>query len=306
MPSADDIIRRWGREQHGLVVREQVLDAGLASSTLGSYVRTGELDRLYRGIFAFPSVPATWYQRILAAVFSAGPGAMAGHATAAALWELADIKQPPRVQLIVPSRRRRGVSYADLHVVRGLTDADRRSLNRIPVTSPARTFVDMASRHDIRVIEDLAIEIVRRRLASIEDLLDAAARAPRSPNVGLVKAVLATFDPEQIVRLMTRLEAAMYRALKNSPLPLPDINRVLDLECMIARVDAHWSQGELSVEADGLRWHSTPSQKRYDDERQNELILAGKRVLRYGSQVIFQTPDVMVRDVARALGITLF
>jgi len=82
---------------------------------------------------------------------------------------------------------------------------------------------------------------------------------------------------------------------------MPEINRVLDLGEMIAKVDARWTHSRLIVEIDGLRWHTTRAHKRHDDRRQNALVLDGWRVLRYDAWAIINEPDRVLAEIAQAL-----
>lgn len=56
------------------------------------------------------------------------------------------------------------------------------------------------------------------------------------------------------------------------------------------------------MELDGLRFHSLLAQRRRDRARQNDLVMAGYRVLRYTWQDVVKQPQRVVAEIRRALG----
>ena len=69
---------------------------------------------------------------------------------------------------------------------------------------------------------------------------------------------------------------------------------------LVAKLEFAWDPERVIVECDGLRFHTTPSQKAYDDHRQNRLILDARIVLRYGWGAL-EEPDRIVGEIAEAL-----
>src|SRR5262245_1836876 len=144
---------RLAEHQHGVVTRRQLLDAGFTSDEIDGRVRAGRLHRLWRGIFAVgrPRLTAGgWWS---AAVLACGAEAVLSHRSAAELWGILRIDigtqgertRPPLIHVSVPadrSHRRRGVR---VHRCRNLRDRERTEHERIPVTTPGRTLIDLAS-----------------------------------------------------------------------------------------------------------------------------------------------------------------
>jgi hypothetical protein len=67
--------------------------------------------------------------------------------------------------------------------------------------------------------------------------------------------------------------------------------------------DAVWLIGTVLVvvELEGLRFHTTPSQRRRDAERFNRLLEAGCTVRRFTWHDVVTDPGAVARSVARAL-----
>lgn len=99
------------------------------------------------------------------------------------------------------------------------------------------------------------------------------------------------------------VEIAALQALVKGGLPRPVLAyRVHDTQGrFIAEVDLAYPELKLAIEIDGYRWHSTPAQKRADEERQNRLILAGWTVLRFSAAEVRHDPEVLATTVSRYL-----
>src|SRR5690349_11141644 len=82
--------------QHGVVTRQQLLDAGITPRQIDERLYAGTLIRIHRGVYrvghAAPSIEATYR----AAVFAGGREAVLSGAAAAHLYELVRNGRPPR------------------------------------------------------------------------------------------------------------------------------------------------------------------------------------------------------------------
>ena len=116
----------------------QLLAAGLDRDAIAYRRRVGRLHLLHRGVYAVGHRPPSPLATAMAAVLACGPDAALSHRSAAALWRIlprwhspigsddADQAPPPR------------------HPRPPLPPADATTHYGIPVTTPARTFVDLA------------------------------------------------------------------------------------------------------------------------------------------------------------------
>jgi len=126
----DARIARVAARQYGLVSRAQLRALGLAESTIGSRIAAGRLHRVHRGVCAVGHPVLAPRARWMAAVLTCGPDAALSHASAAALWEIRQVT----------------------------------TRHAIPVTTPARTSLDLAAvlrRDDLeRLLDQAEIEQV--------------------------------------------------------------------------------------------------------------------------------------------------
>jgi predicted transcriptional regulator of viral defense system len=143
-PPLDVRLAALAKRQHGVVSLGQLLDLGLSLKGIAERVRTGRLHRIHRGVYAVSPARLRTEGYWLAAVLACGPGAVLSHRSAASLWELR-AAAAPAIDVTVPSRsgrkRRRGIR---VHRSSRLTAEEVMTREGIPVTTVARTLLDLA------------------------------------------------------------------------------------------------------------------------------------------------------------------
>ena len=202
----------------------------------------------------------------MAAVLACGPGAMLSHACAAAAWAL---RRTPGglIDVTVPSRagrkKRAGIR---LHRSGTLTPEDVAEVNGLPVTSVARTIIDLSRTLKGRELEALIDRADQRGLVDFATL--------RSANSTALQAVLRTYAPAPT---RSELEERFLQLCDGHDIPRPETNtRIEGME-----VDFVWPDKRLIVEVDGYAYHRTPTAFEGDRERDVTLGLEGWRVLRF-------------------------
>ncbi len=99
-------LREIAVDQHGLVTSAQAVESGVSLASLSMMVRRDRLEKVARGLFRVPQVPATQYDSFMQAVLWTGfPEACVSHDSALDAWEISDIN-PDRIHLTVAARRR--------------------------------------------------------------------------------------------------------------------------------------------------------------------------------------------------------
>jgi len=141
--TVDRAVAELAGQQHGVVARRQLLAFGLGPGAIEHRIANGRLHRVHYGVYAVGYRSLTPHGRWLAAVLAAGPGAVLSHRSAAALWGLRPAAGR-RIDVTVRRRGRRDRPGIAVHVTRELRDRDRAQRVSIPVTSVARTLLDLA------------------------------------------------------------------------------------------------------------------------------------------------------------------
>lgn len=293
---------RLARRQHGAVARRQLLELGVSGSTIGRWMRRGVLEPIHPGVYGVGHAERTERRAVVAAVLAVGDGAVASHVTAAALWRLGDLGLAPPHNVTAARRCQKEMEGVRVHHST-LDRRDRTTLGRIPVTMVPRSVIDTSGGLvDQEDVDDLVLEAIRIGRATPGAFEASLTRAGAIPGAGAVRRSLARFDPEHARRLMSRIETRGLVVFRDAGLPRPSVNRCLTdgTGAFVAKVDFSWLDGRVIVEIDGLRFHSSARQKRYDDARQNELVLSGRIVLRF-SVADLDDPERVVAQIRRAL-----
>ncbi len=201
----------------------------------------------------------------MAAVLHGGEGAVLSHRSAAALWRMRS-GAGPRAHVTAP-RKRRNSAKVTFHCA-DLPPDEITTEQGIPVTTPARTLLDLAPLLPSPVLARM-VEAAPSRGAHLAELLE---RYPRRAGVPRLRAVLAAAQP------MTRsdLEAIALEAMERTGLPTPQVNVVVDGH----EVDFVWREHGLIAELDTYVTHGSRAAFERDRERDRKLMLAGWRVVR--------------------------
>jgi predicted transcriptional regulator of viral defense system len=140
----------------------------------------------------------------MGAVLACGDGAVLSHRSAAHLWSLLPYPAQQRpVNVTVPTHHSRVRPGIRVHRVERFDPRDVRTCKRIPVTTPARTILDLAGSEPHRVFEQALAEAQARRLLTRWHLEGVLERNRRRPGAGVLRAALAA-DAEPA---LTRSEA---------------------------------------------------------------------------------------------------
>lgn len=282
-------LARLARTSHGVVTREQLIDAGLTVAEIKSRLRSGVLLQEHRGVYRVghraPSVEA----RYLAAVLACGSGAVlsgcaAGHllGIVAAAPALPEVTAPTERRVHgVTTRRTRG-SERDAMLWRG-----------VPVTTPARTLVDLAAELAAGDLARAVHEAGIRHATAPEDVEAVLGRRPSSPGAAVLRRVL--WGDEHVT--LSALERRFLGLLRQAGLPLPVTNRPAGGRF----VDCRWVERRLTVELDGYRYHSSRHAWERDRRREREAYARGDDFRRYTYGDVFDQPAAMLAELEGVL-----
>jgi hypothetical protein len=274
------------------VARRQLLAIGFSSRSIEHRCSTGRLHAVARGVYAVGWPGLDRRRRWMAAVLCCGDGAALSHRSAAALLGIG-AELPGRIDLSVARRcelRRPGL------LIRGrpsLGPGDLGVSDGIPVTSPARTLVDLATELDVVAVERAVNDADKRDLIDPETLrtvLDAHAGEPG------VRCLRELLDRLTFRLSDSDLEIYFRPIAKAAKLPPPLSKRFVNG----FEVDFLWPDLGLVVETDGLRYHRTPSAQKRDALRDRAHVIAGMAPLRFTHYEVRFEPRKVRVDLAAA------
>ncbi|MGH2836802.1 MAG: type IV toxin-antitoxin system AbiEi family antitoxin domain-containing protein [Thermoleophilaceae bacterium] len=261
----NEAIAELAERQHGKVSRRQLLRLGLGERAIEYRLAKGLLRPDYRGVYALGHRPHSRESRWMAAVLYAGEGAVLSHWSAASHWRLRP-GTGPRSHVTVGRRKR---SRPDITIHYGQLQADEVTEEQgIPVTTPARTLLDLAPLLPSPVLARM-VEAAPSRGASVAVLLD---RYPSRAGVPRLRSALATPTPTT----RSDLEATILEAMGNAGLPRPEVNAFVDGY----EVDFVWREHGVIAELDTYATHGSRAALERDRERDRKLALAEWRVVR--------------------------
>jgi hypothetical protein len=257
--------------EHGVVALQELIDLGVSATRVKRWAADGQLHRIHRGVYAVGHAALTEHGRWMAAVKACGPGAALSHQSGAALSDLRR-SSSPIIHVTTPGRANpRGIR---VHRVRRLHPDDVAVVDRVPVTSVARTLLDLADvlppRQLIRAIEQ-AERLQLFDLKAIDRLL---ARSS-GRRLKTLRSAIAAVNGEP-PRVNSDWERDLLDFCDDNGIPRPELNVIVEGY----EVDALWRDKKLIVELDSYAFHRHLAAFENDRRKDGTLQLAGYMVVR--------------------------
>lgn len=291
---ADLLIAELAGRQHGRVAGRQLRALGLGRRAIQERTRNGRLHRVYRDVYAVGHVVETLRARWMAAVLACGDDAVLSHYDAGRLRGILRGGSGP-IHVTVP-RSRVGQAGMIVHRVRGLDPRDHGYLYRIPVTSLARTLLDLAEVMNARRLRNAIEHAERLRLFDFDEIQATIERNPGRR--GIPRLLAGCADAlEEARHTKSELERLLLDLCADADLPLPAMNVTIEAE----EVDAHWSGTLLIAELDSWEWHRTRGAFERDRAKSLKLEAAGYRVVRLTWRQLTAERDATASRLRRLL-----
>lgn len=289
------MIRSLAGEQHGVVARWQLVARGVAGHLITQRVKAGRLQVLHRGVYSVGPLRDP-LEADTAAVLACGSTAVLSHRSAATLWEI--LRPEPGGGLLHVSIRRGHPAPAPsirLHRIPGLLTDETTSFEGIPVTTPARTLLDLAASAILRELEQALARALREGRVQPHELATLLSRYRHRAGTRALRALLDRDIEPALTR--SKAEALFLELIRRARLPAPEINvRVRGFE-----VDFLWRQARLIVEVDGYAFHSSQPMFERDRERDRVLMAGGFRVLRVTWRQLTRGPEALLAQLVHVL-----
>ncbi|MGH2761071.1 MAG: DUF559 domain-containing protein [Thermoleophilaceae bacterium] len=290
---------RLAAGQWGVLSTRELHRCGLSDQATGVRVRNGRLHPMHRGVYAVGHASPPLEGRFLAAVKACGPGAVLSHFAAAALLGLVrwDGRYPEVTVLGSATRVHRGLR---VHRTTVLEPFDVACFQGIPITSVARTLIDLASILPYRRLRRAVRQAQSLKLIELRHLVEALARLGPRRGVRKLARILVTGPAPT----RSELEDAVLDLLLGGGIAHPDVNVPLLVSGVEVVPDFRWPEQHLVVEADGAAWHDHRLAREDDAERQALLEANGEHVVRVTWKQAISHPRQTVARV-RAAGAPL-
>lgn len=278
--------------QHEVVATRQLREIGYSTRAIGRRVAARLLTRVHHGVYTTRHTPLTFPGHCMAAVLACGPEAVISHHAAAALHDLRPVPQAWIDVTASCTRRHCGIRCH----VSDLPEADRSTIDGIPVTTLDRTLLDYAAQANARQLRS-AVEAAERQqklnLLTLRPLLERNAGRRGAGRLARALAEL-TDDPPWT---MSELENQFRDLLDGAGIPMPEFNVLIEGEL----VDAVWRRERLVIEVDSWEFHRGRAQFEADRRRDARLQLAGWRVLRVTHRRMTADRAALLNEIRRLL-----
>lgn len=282
--------------QNGLIHRCQLLAAGFSRSQIERLVRTGWLHPILPRVYAVGHPALAPLGREMAALLNLERDAVLSHRSAAVLWGII----PPSddaVEVTVlgrDSRRRDGlVTYRAADI----DGRDVRLRDRLPVTAPARTVVDLAATAPLDILDRALTEARVHGLVTNAELTAALDRCPGRTGTARLRALMRSERGPALTR--SEAERRVRILVDRAQLPRPRFNVMLHGYL----VDAVWDDFRLVLEADGYGVHGHRRSFEIDRRRDQVLAADGYIVIRVTWRQLAQEPMAVMARLAQALAL---
>ena len=282
---------------YGVVTHAELLALGIGAEAIKHRLRTRRLIPLHPGVYALGHRRLRPEGFWLAAVKGVGAGAALSHAHAAALW---DLRPMPEGVIHVTTSNRNGnrrVAGVRVHRVRSLPARETTVHREVPVTTVARTLLDLARSLRPRQLEQAVGRADRQGLFDLADARETLAAHRTRAGSPAFRALLDRLFGAAPARTRSDLEIRFLELCDAHDLPRPHANAIVDGE----EVDFHWPGTNVIVEADSWEFHRLPAERERDHAKRLKLTVAGYRVVGITHDQMQQTPEATVHALRNLL-----
>jgi very-short-patch-repair endonuclease/predicted transcriptional regulator of viral defense system len=295
---AERAIAALAAKQCGVVSARQLHVAGFDGSAIHRRVHAGRLHRVHRGVYLVGHAVAADGAAEMAALLSSGDGSVVSHRSSALLWRLsANESWRTPVEVTVPGRDPGVKPGIRAYRVRALDRRDVRRVRGVPVTSPARTLLDLAGILPLEVVESAFAEARVRKLVSDKAVAEQLERGRGRRGAAALRRLLDLERGPALTR--SEAERKLVKLLRAAALPAPEVN------AWVGRfpVDFLWRGPRVIVEVDGRAYHSSARAFERDRERDAILVSGGYVVIRITWRQLIASTKAVIARIASTLAV---
>jgi hypothetical protein len=291
--SASRQLAEIAARQYGLITTGQLRELGIDREQRRQLVANGLLRSVRRSVYHLAGAPPSWERTVLAAVLAAGPGGVASHPSAGAVWALKHCDPAPRA-IYVSAPRQVRLAGVTTHW-RNLENWTQCTHRGIPVTTPEQTILDLAVNLTATELGECIDDALRRRLIRLDRLrrlVEARGNHGRRLLQPLRQALadrIPGYDPGS-----NDWEHDMDQLWDKLGLP-PAVRQ----HRVRANGHTYWLDRaiphlKIGIEWNGFEYHGTRSGFDRDSDRRADLAAAGWHMLDFTSR---SSPDRICRTV---------
>jgi hypothetical protein len=280
------------RRQQGVVCTADLRAARVGRSTIDRWVAKGLLHREYHGVFRFGHRAPSAEAHFMAAVLACGERAWLAAFAAAHLYAIVRGRAPAPEVVSLDDRQVRGVIN---HRVRNLDPREITRYRAIPITTTARTVVDLAATLELADLARACHEARVQHRLTAGAVGEVVRRRHRTTGIRKLRAI---YEGDHRLTL-SRLEDGFLALLRERGYPLPITNRRTGAHY----VDCRWPEHRLTVELNSYRFHGSRHAWEEDHARARAARKRGDEFRPYTWADVFEDSDFMLAELAALLHI---
>lgn len=260
---------------HGVFTTDHARQAGFSPDEIHRRLAAGVWVDVHRGVYRSASLPLPWQGKLLAACWAGGFRAYASHRSAAAMWQLPGGRQD-LIEITCPRWRRARHPTLVTHETKAFHRIDIRLETNVPVTTPARTLLDLGAVCSPTIVELAADRALNRGLTTREEIDRVLMRLGRSGRngAGVLRSIVRRRG-STLGKPESPMETRVLQVLRRAGLPAPELQyEIRENGHLIARADAAYPQWRIAIEYDSDEFHTGVEQRRHDSTRRNALLRA--------------------------------
>jgi len=277
-----------------VVGRDQLIAASISPKLIDNRVAARWLRPIHRGVYAVGPIQSEDAPHV-AAVLACGERAVLSHRSAALLWRLVRQHSGAPVEVTVPLPRCPVRSGIRVHRVHALRPDEVTRLRKIPVTTAARTLLDLAAVLPPRELEQALAQAERMYAGTQRRLLALLARYPARAGTPALRELLGGSRQPAFTR--SEAEERFLALTRRAGLGAPEAN----VRHHGYEVDFLWRREGLAVEINGYAFHADRAAFESDRRRDADLAARGTQVLRITWRQVTEEPEATAVVLARAL-----
>jgi very-short-patch-repair endonuclease len=279
----DRRVLELARHQLAMFTTEQAEESGLTERQVEHRLSVGRWEIWRPGVYGIAGVPPSWERSVLAAVLAAGPDAVASHTTAGVLWGAWGLVADS-VELTTTVGHRVQLAGVKSHRTRHLLPSDRTRHKSVPVTSVARTVVDLAGSVTPYLLDRIVDGVIDRGLTTLAELSASIDRLGGRGRRGAGELARVLAERAGTEACDSALERRILGAIRSAglPEPVPQYQVVVGRRLFV--LDFAYPDLKVDVEGDGFAVHGRRTAFDGDRERDNVLENAGWLIRRFTSR----------------------
>ena len=299
---ADLELTEYAAGHHGVFSLDDARSFGISTKTIRTRLSLGRYQRLYPGVYTVAGSIDSPRREMVAAVKSFPLPAAISHQTAAELWGLTE-RGLRQIEVVTTRWDRAHRTRLRVHESLDLRPVDIVELDGIPVTTAARTVVDLGASNKW-IVESALEQGIRKGLLTLDEVDTFVGRVARRGRrgVGVIKPLLKA-RRQWDTATESVLEDEFRKLIAERGLPIPELQYEVrdELGVLLSRADFAYPKHRTLIELDSEAHHMDRLTFRRDRRKQNRAVILGWTVLRYTWWDISEEPGRVIAEIGAKL-----